>query len=294
MVRRDYRVIKDFAIFICTHGRPTAQYTLSALREAGYTGMIFLVIDDEDETECEYIFRYSGVNMYDAELLKFCKQEIIDSVDTGVQHEKRKAILYAKCACEIFAKLMKLKAFIIADDDLLGFRYRYEEDGHLKSLPITSGLDAIIENHVDFMMDNNICAMSFGTSQMFMGGILSAEKKGENRIPFNFVFRNASIPFSWRSEIYEDSISALREGQIGKYMLQVPLVQQNMKPLYAGADGGMTELYTNVSQFEKVFPVIKYLPSCSKIVAGKYCMIYSILKEHSVPKLISSSYRNAC
>ena len=282
--------MRDFAIFICTHGRPNAQYTLNSLRACGYTGKIYLVLDDEDETRPAY-HEYLGVC---DDFVFFNKQHYIDTVDIGRSDAKRKAILYAKCACEDFVNQQKYDAFVIADDDLTGFRYRYEEDGHLKSLPITSGLDAIIESHVDFMMDNNICAMSFGTSQMFMGGILSAERKGENRIPFNFVFRNASIPFSWRSEIYEDSISALREGQIGKYMLQVPLVQQNMKPLYAGADGGMTELYTNVSQFEKVFPVIKYLPSCSKIVAGKYCMIYSILKEHSVPKLISSSYRKAC
>lgn len=285
----------NYAVLICTHGRPHAQYTLEALRTAGYHGRIILVTDDEDKTYNDYFIQYGNGNTYNAELVQFDKQHYIDYTDTGVLEPKRKAILYAKCACEDFAKMiLGLEAFIIADDDLTGFRYRYEEGNSLKSLQITHNLDKILDSYIDYIIESNICAASFGTSQMFMGGTLSAEKKGENRIPFNFVFRNVSIPFTWRSEIYEDSISAIREGEQGKYMFQIPHVQIEMKPLYAGANGGMTDLYNNVSAFEKVFPVIKYLPSCAKLSAGKDKIIYSILKNNAVPKLISSSYRKSC
>ena len=38
----------DFCVFVLSHGRPDRQYTMSLLRRRGYTGRVYLVIDDED------------------------------------------------------------------------------------------------------------------------------------------------------------------------------------------------------------------------------------------------------
>ena len=43
----------DFAVFILTHGRARQQKTLATLKKCGYTGKLFLVIDDEFETMCK-------------------------------------------------------------------------------------------------------------------------------------------------------------------------------------------------------------------------------------------------
>ena len=43
----------NFAAFILTHGRPEHVYTYKTLRSQGYTGQIYIVIDDEDPTENE-------------------------------------------------------------------------------------------------------------------------------------------------------------------------------------------------------------------------------------------------
>ncbi|EFI4081186.1 TPA: hypothetical protein J5F60_004390 [Escherichia coli] len=40
----------DFCVFILTHGRPDKVLTYRTLRRAGYTGKIFIVVDDEDKT----------------------------------------------------------------------------------------------------------------------------------------------------------------------------------------------------------------------------------------------------
>ena len=40
----------NFAIFILTHGRPEKQLTLETLRKQGYTGKIYLLVDDIDDT----------------------------------------------------------------------------------------------------------------------------------------------------------------------------------------------------------------------------------------------------
>jgi len=45
---------EDFCAFILTHGRPNNVVTYRTLQAAGYTGKVFIVIDDEDETTEEY------------------------------------------------------------------------------------------------------------------------------------------------------------------------------------------------------------------------------------------------
>lgn len=45
----------DFAVMILTHGRADRVYTLSSLRKGGYTGKVFLVLDNEDDQHDEYV-----------------------------------------------------------------------------------------------------------------------------------------------------------------------------------------------------------------------------------------------
>ncbi|MFY4623894.1 hypothetical protein PQ643_18915 [Escherichia coli] len=48
----------DFCAFILTHGRPDKVLTYRTLRRAGYTGKIFIVVDDEDKTRHQYIAEF--------------------------------------------------------------------------------------------------------------------------------------------------------------------------------------------------------------------------------------------
>ena len=182
-----------FAVMICTHGRPNSQYTYEALRNGGYTGKIIFIVDDEDNTVSE-LEENIKFGMYDGEIKMFCKQHYIDTVDIGRRPSdaKRAAVLYAKCACEDLAKDMALDAFIIVDDDLTNFRYRYEEDGHLKSLKVRN-LDKVVEYYCEYMLDNNICMTSFGAMPLYMAGIITDKKLEEARIPYNILFRNKSV-----------------------------------------------------------------------------------------------------
>ena len=40
---------RNFAVFILTHGRAENVETYKALRDCGYTGKIYVIIDDEDD-----------------------------------------------------------------------------------------------------------------------------------------------------------------------------------------------------------------------------------------------------
>ena len=44
----------NFAVVILTHGRADKVYTFNSLRKQGYTGDIYLVIDNEDKQQEDY------------------------------------------------------------------------------------------------------------------------------------------------------------------------------------------------------------------------------------------------
>jgi len=41
---------KDFAVFILSHGRPNDVITYKTIIKQGYTGKIFIILDNEDNT----------------------------------------------------------------------------------------------------------------------------------------------------------------------------------------------------------------------------------------------------
>ena len=277
-------MIKDFAVFICTHGRPYKQHTYKMLRECGYTGRIVTLLDNEDETCGRYKEEGYNVTIFD-------KQYYIDKVDIGRSDAKRAAILYAKCACEDIAKENDLRAFVIVDDDIKSLRYRYREKDTLRTLQIRLGLDEIFQAYISFMLDCNVCMSSLGTSQIYIGGIKD-EKITDLRIPYSFVFRNASIPVDWVSEMNEDTVTALNEANNGKYMLQLPFIQLFTNDLNSGNIGGMTEAYKSMSDFQRISSLFEFHPNCVRYYAVKNKVTHSIIKDAAFPKLVSSRYKH--
>lgn len=49
---------RNFAVFILTHGRADNVYTEKSLREQGYTGKIYYIVDDEDKDQDAYIEKW--------------------------------------------------------------------------------------------------------------------------------------------------------------------------------------------------------------------------------------------
>ena len=58
---------KDFVAFILTHGRPDNVKTYKTLKKYGYTGKIYLIVDNEDKTIDKYIqnFGVENVKIFD-------------------------------------------------------------------------------------------------------------------------------------------------------------------------------------------------------------------------------------
>lgn len=277
------------AVMICTHGRPNAQHTLHTLREGGYTGKVILIVDDEDDTVGDLI--QSNCNDT-TKYIVFCKQDYIDKSDTGTNENQRKCILYAKNFCEDLAQNMKLDAFVIADDDILNFRFRYPEDGHLKSQKVLSTMDEVIDAYYKAMIDCDMVATGFGFTQFYFSGSESFgnENMQKYRVPYNFVFRNAKHKVDWMSWFGEDIITAVYYGRIGQLWTALPYVQQEIVSL-ASASGGMKDTYDGNSSARLAMQNVMYLPAELKAFHYQGKFMASIKRDKAFPKLISSSFK---
>lgn len=127
----------DFCAFILTHGRPDKVLTYRTLRRAGYTGKIFIVVDDEDKTRNQYMAEFGE------QVLVFSKADIASRFDEADNFCDRRSIFYARNACFDLAKLVGCKYFIQLDDDYHEFQFRVDRNYDQAYFPIRK-LDAIL------------------------------------------------------------------------------------------------------------------------------------------------------
>ena len=272
---------------ICTHGRPDKQYTLEALRKAGYTGKIILVVDDEDDTVDKLCSNYED---YNTSVCIFPKQCYIDHVDYGPKLF-RKVILYGKCACENLAKKLQLDTFVISDDDTKQFRFRWVEDGKLRAVNITKDFDRVFEAFIEYMLTADITALSFGYTSSYLKGtqVFDPHVLCNNRVAYNFVFRNAKHEVDWRGSYGEDLITACISGIKGNIWMNIPTVQNDMV-VQGKSSGGMTELYKSQDSFELVQCETMYCPTSMTAQYYKTRWYGAVQRENTFPKIISSRH----
>lgn len=126
----------DFCAFILTHGRPDKVLTYRTLRRAGYTGKIFIVVDDEDKTRHQYMAEFGE------QVLVFSKADIASRFDEADNFCDRRSIFYARNACFDLAKLVGCKYFIQLDDDYHEFQFRVDRNYDQAYFPIAKNAKA--------------------------------------------------------------------------------------------------------------------------------------------------------
>lgn len=144
----------DFAVFILTHGRAENVITVKTLKKQGYTGRLYIVIDDEDEQEQEYR------KIYGDKVLQFSKKDIAKKFDTMDTQKDRRTIVYARNACFELAKEVKARYFLELDDDYTEFMYRYPSGNKLMHKDFKM-LDDVFEAMIDFLIDSKADTVAF-------------------------------------------------------------------------------------------------------------------------------------
>jgi len=277
----------DFCMFILTHGRADRIYTLKTLKQVGYTGKIYIIIDDEDESGDEYRKRYGD------KVITFNKKERAKMTDTGDNLDGRNIVVFARNACFDIARELGIKYFMELDDDYTAFDYRFNKKGEFKHRHVKN-LDKILELMVDFYEKSNTMNMAFAQGGDFIGG---KEGMGKDirmkRKAMNTMLCCVDREFQFMGRINEDVNAYVRLGQVGKLFLTLNAISINQHQTQAKA-GGLTDIYLDLGTYVKSFYTILYCPSCVKIskMGNRMKRIHhKIFWDNAVPRIIDEKYK---
>ena len=276
-----------FAVFILSHGRAENVITVQTLRNCGYTGDIYIIIDDEDKQGDLY------KKIYGDKVIVFSKKEMDGTFDIGDNFNDRRVVVYARNKCHDIAKSLGLDYFLELDDDYNSFCYRYEENDMLRKIEIKN-LDKLFEKCVNFLEVSNAHAIAFAQGGDYIGGVGStAWQQKLLRKVMNTFFCKTDRPFQFYGRINEDTTMYTVLGQRGYIFFTLGDVMVNQIQTQANA-GGLTDIYLDKGTYYKSFCSVMFSPSCVKVssMGNVYRRIHHRVKwNNCCPKIINERYK---
>lgn len=286
---------KDFAALILTHKRPHKQLTVKSLRDNGYTGDIFFVVDNEDPTREELESLYPG------QVVVFDKQAARAITDDADNTGKGLGVVYARNMCHQIARDLGLQYFIELDDDYNGWMLRFNsrlEYGYWRA-----PLDDVFEAMIDWLAtDERILSVALSQGGDHIGGssntLIDRGPSARRKVMNSFIC-NVDRPFKFYGRINEDATAYVTLGRKGALFF-TPFQAQLNQLITQTNPGGLTEIYLDAGTYVKSFYSVMWEPSCVKISAmgsptknneAMWRIHHSVQWRYAVPKLLSGRYR---
>jgi len=280
---------KDFCAFILSHGRPERVYTYNTLLQAGYTGKIYIVIDDEDKKADEYRLKFGN------KVLQFCKIDIEKILDKGDNFDGRASTIYPRAAFWNLAKQVGCKYFIQLDDDYTEFQYFYDRYGNYKYQAVKKTCDQLFESMLDYFIQIPCMSIAMAQGGDFLGG-------GKVQVPrlrrkaMNTFFCSVDRPFNMfgrRNEDVNTYVLGSLRGELFFTVIQAKItqIQSQINP------GAISQSYIESGTYVKSFYTIMYAPSCVKIGiihdhrASNPRIHHQINWHNCAPKIIDEKYK---
>jgi hypothetical protein len=278
----------DFAVFILTHGRPSNVITINTLKKLGYTGLVYLVIDNEDKTAEEYYKNFGRDRV-----IMFDKKAYADSVDEGNNFDERRTITHARNACFDIARQIGVTYFMQLDDDYMAFRYRAKNGGeYLKSTPKIKSLDRVFMVLLEYF--KSIPALSIAMSQggdWIGGGKSTLVSFKMKRKAMNSFICSVDRPFKFVGAMNEDVNTYTTLGSRGALFFTIPFVDLQQKATQSQA-GGITDMYLKYGTYVKSFTTIMMMPSSvtASMMGNKNMRLHHKIKwANTVPRILPES-----
>ncbi len=279
-----------FAAFILTHGRPDKVLTYSSLRNRGYTGPIYLIVDNEDTTLPEYQRKYRD------QVIVFDKQAEAALTDEGDNFGDRRAILYARNASFRIAERLGLDEFLQLDDDYAHFEYKVNRQHQSSSqggYVVRKGMDGIISAYLDYYRSIPALSIAMAQGGDFFGGQRAFGRP--KRKCMNSFFCSVKRPFRFVGKVNEDVNTYTERQRRGGLFLTAPFAMLYQPATQSNA-GGMTDLYLDQGTYRKSFYSVMYAPSCVRIgMMGRFHKrIHHVVNwDHTAPRIIREAHRKA-
>lgn len=234
----------EYGVFIPTHGRAKSQVTMNMLLDCGFTGDIWLVCDNLDDSLDEYI------ELYGDRVLVFDKRDWAMRTDRLTNEVELGTVLYARNYIQWVGEQKGYDVIGVFDDDLDSFSIRYELDGRLQTHLMEDGMDDLIAGIIEFVLDGNIMAMSLAHNGGYFGGLEGEFKEGLTRNPSGAWFMNLTekLPQCFRGIVNEDSIYVRDAGRVGGLVFKLMDVMFST-PKRGTNEGGHSEMYSEMSKY---------------------------------------------
>jgi len=283
---------KDFAVFILTHGRPDNLITLETLKKCGYTGKLYLVIDNEDKRANEYFERF-GNEM----VIQFDKKKYADDCDECNNFDERRTITMARNACFDIAKQVGVTYFMELDDDYIKFDFRTDKDNNYPHdfFKINSTFDNIINLLLEFYKSTTSLSIAMSQGGDFIGGGESdmALKMPLKRKCMNSFICSVERPFKFVGAMNEDVNTYTTLGSRGNLFFTIPFISLTQKETQT-QEGGITDMYLKYGTFCKSFTTVMNMPSSVKVTmmnTSNKRLHHKINWSNTVPKIISEDLK---
>lgn len=285
----------EYAVFILTHGRPNKVITYDRLRSQGYTGDIYIIIDNEDKKADEYKSKYGD------KVIVFDKPAIAKRFDEGDNFEDRRTILHARNASYDIAEQIGIRYFIQLDDDYTAFRYRYDSNLQYCTTKIIKNLDRFFSAVFEFYKSIPAATVAMAQGGDYIGGSKSTtggKKLWLKRKSMNSFFCDTQRRISFMGRMNEDVNTYVTLGNRGK--LFFTFFNTSLEQLETQSNpGGITETYLKYGTYVKSFYTVMHAPSCVKISTMQSLgtsngrIHHEIDWDKAVPKIVSESARKS-
>lgn len=270
-----------FAVLILCHGRPEYNDTLPALKRCGYTGRIYIILDNLDTKKDEYMKKYGHDNVY-----VFNKSWVALESDAMNNFNDRRATLFVRNATFDIAKDLRLDYFLVLDDDYGSFCHKREE------CELTSrNLDFVFTWFVEYLINTPIKCIAFSQGGDHIGGY--NPEKMFKRKAMNSFFCVTERPFKFYGTMNDDVNMYVINGIRGDiyitfypFMLHQAQTQQK--------EGALTDIYKKYGTYVKSFYSIICSPSSIHIslMGEKNLRLHHRIEwPQTVPCIISNIFK---
>lgn len=275
--------LKDFVVFILSHGRPHKRDTYDMLRSCGYTGRIVIVCDNEDSTIEEYNKEYGKENIY-----IFDKIKVASNVDSMNNFGKRNAILFARNVCFDIAKELGYKYFQEMDDDYYYFGHKRAERSKK-----TLCYNLIAKWFLEFLINTpeNVKTIAFSQGGDHIGGY--EEDIIFKRKAMNSFFCMVDRKIDFKGILNEDVNAYVGDGMRGDVFLTFMPFKLDQDDTQQN-NGGISELYADVGTYVKSFYSVMIAPSfvtISLMGSKSRRLHHRIDYKHGVPCIIREKFK---
>lgn len=277
-----------FAVFILTHGRPNKVITYNTLRRQGYTGDVYIIIDNEDKTADEYRKRFGD------KVIVFDKASLDGTFDMGDNFNDHRAVVYARNASFKIAEQLGLDFFLVLDDDYTVFNFKFTSALVYTELDVQN-LDRLFAAILDYYKAIPALTVALAQNGDFLGGAGGgdASRVWMKRKAMNTFFCATKRPFQFLGRLNEDVNTYITLGNRGGLFFSLVNAAIIQVATQATA-GGMTEVYLNTGTYVKSFYTVMRMPSCVKVYSmhSRHPRIHHKIKwADAVPRILSEERR---